>query len=308
MKNEVRGTSRSKKILLTIVAIFVTVFVIVPITFSLFEKNKFGNVALIPINGVLTTDGGSYLGSSTTSSKTIVDFLQKAKDDEQIKVILLEINCQGGSPVATDEIVSAIQKVKAEKPVVAVIREVGASGGYWVASAANYVIANRMSMTGSIGVFSSYLEFSGLMNQYGVGYERINSGKYKDLGIPYRKLDDNEKKLLQDKADKLHQFFIQGVAENRGLDEEKVRSLATGEVFLGIEALNYGLIDKLGNKDTAQEYIKEKYALKEIEYVVYEREASLMDILSGNFGSFGVSIGKGLGSVLFMEDQELMFT
>ena len=107
----------------------------------------------------------------------------------------MEINSPGGSAVASDEIATAVKNAK--KPVISLIREVGASGGYWVASASDYIIANRMSITGSIGVISSYLEFSGLMEKYGVGYERLVAGENKDLLTPYKKLEADQKALVQ---------------------------------------------------------------------------------------------------------------
>ena len=94
------------------------------------------------------------------------------EENKDIKAIVLEINSPGGSAVASDEIASAVKK--SNKPTVAVIREAGASGGYWIASSTDHIIANRMSITGSIGVISSYLEFSGLIEKYWVGWSAKN--------------------------------------------------------------------------------------------------------------------------------------
>lgn len=300
-----RGTepSKTKSIVLTIVAILVFVFIILPLAMSLFDGSKVGNVASIPIEGPITGDGGNYLGSPTASSVEIVAFIKEAGRDPQIKVILVEINSPGGSAVASDEIASALKKT--EKPVVALIREVGASGGYWIASAADQIIANKMSITGSIGVISSYLEFSGLMEEYGVGYERLVAGKYKDMGVPFRELQDEERAILQTKLNKIHGFFIEEIAANRDLPVEKVKGIATGEFYLGIEALNLGLVDQVGDKDTAEQFMKDAYGLKEIDYVVYERELGFFDALASVFAEFSFRIGEGLGSI-FAEQQKVM--
>jgi len=300
-----RGTepSKTKSIVLTIVAILVFVFIILPLAMSLFDGSKVGNVASIPIEGPITGDGGNYLGSPTASSVEIVAFIKEAGTDPQIKVILVEINSPGGSAVASDEIASALKKT--EKPVVALIREVGASGGYWIASAADQIIANKMSITGSIGVISSYLEFSGLMEEYGVGYERLVAGKYKDMGVPFRELQDEERAILQTKLNKIHGFFIEEIAANRDLPVEKVKGIATGEFYLGIEALNLGLVDQVGDKDTAEQFMKDAYGLKEIDYVVYERELGFFDALASVFAEFSFRIGEGLGSI-FAEQQKVM--
>lgn len=297
-------TNKARSVFLTVAAVLVIVFIILPLIFSVFDRSKTGNVALIPITGAITGDGGKFLGTSTVSSNIVVDYIKEADENKQIKVILLEINSPGGSAVASDEIASAVKKAK--KPVVALIREAGASGAYWIASAADHIIANRMSITGSIGVISSYLEFSGLMKEYGVGYEKLVAGERKDIGTPFRKLDDSEKKILQSKLDKIHLFFIKEVAENRNLSLSDVESLATGEFYLGIEAYYLGLVDQLGDKDTAEEYIKDNYKLEKIDYLVYERKASIFDIFSNVFSDFFFKIGEGFGSILVSKENNLM--
>jgi len=300
MKKVVSPSGRSKAIIFSILGTLAVIFIVFPLLGLVFlDGNQFGNVALIPINGPITGNGQNYLGTGTVSSENMVQFVKEADENIQVKVILLEINSPGGSAVASDEIANAVKRAK--KPVVALIREVGASGGYWVASSADYVIANRMSITGSIGVISSYLEFSGLMDKYGVGYERLVAGKYKDIGTPYQRLDDEEKIILQKKLDKIHDFFIQEIAKNRKLPENKVRAIATGEFFLGEEAMNLGLVDKLGDKLIAEEYLKQTYDLDEIEYITYETQETFFDLLTGVFSHFFFNIGEGFGSMLIKE-------
>ena len=136
----------AKIILFTLLGVFLFFFIILPLGFvyligsfspSSSDVVGSGNVALIPIEGVITTDGGSYFNEQTISSKNIVEFIEDADKNSQVEAIVLEINSPGGSAVASDEISIAVKKVK--KPVVAMIREVGASGGYWVASSADYI-------------------------------------------------------------------------------------------------------------------------------------------------------------------------
>jgi len=261
---------------------------------------EYGNVALIKVNGVIMGDGGSsYLGPDTLSSQTIVSFIEEAEEDLTIEAIMVEINSPGGSAVASDEIAAALKSTT--KPTVAVIREVGASGGYWVASATDHIVANRMSITGSIGVISSYLEFSGLMEKYGVGYERLVAGERKDIGTPFRSLTGDEKALLQNKLDLIHDYFIEEVANNRNMNEEQVEQIATGEFYLGIEAYNYGLIDELGDKTTAENYLKENFDLEDISYVEFEPEFTLMDVLQSIATDFSFKMGEGIGSMLVKE-------
>ncbi len=297
MKKEVVQKSRWKVILIVLGIIVGFFFLFIPLLFAVFggQSIAVGNVALIPINGVITTDGASYLGERTISSQDIVQYIEDANGNMQVKVILLEINSPGGSAVASDEIASAVKISK--KPVVALIREVGASGGYWVASSTEHIIANRMSITGSIGVISSYLEFSGLMEKYGVGYEQLTSGKYKDMGTPFKKMGEEERLLFQKKLNRIHEFFIEEIAQNRDLSLSKARELATGEFYLGVEALELGLVDELGDKTMAEEYIKKTYDLEEIAYVPYERQVGLFELLSGVIADQFFRIGEGIGSV-----------
>ncbi len=298
MKKKVLKKSRTSYFLLIVAIVLFTVFIIVPTIFSLFNGSKLGNTALIPVSGVITGSGGKVLGASTISSQSIVDFIEKADENPAIKVIVLEINSPGGSAVASDEIGQAVKN--AEKPVLSYIREVGASGGYWVASATDQIFANRMTITGSIGVISSYLEFSGLMEEYGVGYERLVSGKNKDMGTPFKKLTPEEREVMQKKIDLIHDFFIEEVANNRGLSIEKVRDLATGEIFLGVEAKQLGLVDQLGDMDTVSEYIKKQYHLEEVVYSRYESKPGLFDLLTGVLTDLSFNFGQGIGS-LFVE-------
>ncbi len=282
------------RVLLTVGAVLFVLFVLLPLTFAVFDGEKFGNVAKIPIDGVITSNGGSSFGQSFASAKEIVKFIESADKDKQVQIIVLEINSPGGSAVASDEIAAAVKKVK--KPVVAHIRELGASGGYWIASASDYIIANRMSITGSIGVISSYLEFSGLMEEYGIGYQQLTSGKYKDAGTPFRKLTSEEENLLQKKLDRIHDFFIEEVANNRKLSEKEVRDVATGEFYLGVEAKALGLVDELGGKEELESYLKKEQGLKEIDYLVFEKQLGLFDLFAQVFGDFSFLIGKGIGS------------
>lgn len=288
-----------------ILAVLFVLFFVLPVLVSMFNGLRLGNVAVIPVEGVIMIGSGSYLGGQTASSNTVVDFLKNAEKKSMVEAVLLEINSPGGSAVASDEIASQIKKM--EKPVVAVIREMGASGGYWVASSADYIIANRMSITGSIGVLSSYLEFSGLMEKYGVSYERLVAGDYKDMGTPYRGLEDNERKILQSKLNTIHDFFIKEIAENRGLSEDKVREIATGEFLLGVEALEEGLVDELGDKDTAEKYLKDVAGLEEVDYVKYEVKKGLLEEIFGVVSDYFFRIGEGIGSVLVKEGNKAVW-
>src|SRR3989338_7528837 len=187
-------------ILLAIVAVVIIIgAAFIGMLVSLFDSPNPGllgksNVALIKIEGPILTGKESFF-EPVASSSEIMGFIEEASEDSGIDAIILEINSPGGSAVASDEIVSSISKVK--KPKISFIREVGASGDYWVAASTDYIIANRLSITGSVGVISSYLEFAGLLRDYNVTYRRLVAGKYKDIGDPFRELTNPEEAILQ---------------------------------------------------------------------------------------------------------------
>lgn len=257
------------------------------------------NTAIIPIKGPITIESDSgWFTDQSASSTDVIKMIEKAEDNPDLKAIIFEINSPGGSPVATDEISSKIKDLKQKNiTTVAWVREVGASGAYWIASSTDYVIANRMSIVGSIGVFGSYIEWYGLMNKYNVTYKRLVSGEYKDTGVPYRPLTEREDIYLQSKLDKLHDHFIKAVSENRNMSYAQVKQFATGEIFLGSEAIDNGLIDELGSKEQALNYvesiIKEKPTTKE-----FAKEKSFLDTLMNTINKNSFYIGEGIGNGL----------
>jgi protease-4 len=252
-----------------------------------------GNIAVVPIKGVISTgEGSDMFGGKGTPSEDIVDWIKSADKDEKTKAILLEIDSPGGSPVASEEIATAVKN--ANKTVVAVIRETGASGAFWVASAADYVFASRMSLTGSIGVTGSRLEFAGLLKDYNVTYRQLSSGKYKDAGSPWKEMNPEEQTLFQKMLDDIYADFINAVAENRNLPVDRVKELATGFVLTGAQAKELGLVDAIGNKEDATKYIEQKLNITAELYEFKESKSVFEEIL----GMSSYNIGRGIGTEL----------
>ncbi|MBW2977299.1 signal peptide peptidase SppA [Candidatus Woesearchaeota archaeon] len=265
---------------------------------SLFiEVEPIGNIAEIPIKGVITVEGGSGFGVQATSSEDTVKLIEKASENPSIKGILLNINSPGGSAVASKEIADAIKKVN--KTTVAIIREVGASGAYWIASATDQLIANEMSITGSIGVLGSYLQFSGILERYNITYQRLVGGQFKDIGSPYKDLTKTERNILQEKINKIHDVFIKSVAENRNMSFERMKLISTGEFFLGSEAFELNLIDQVGDIETAKEYLKQELNLTTITLAEYKKPTGFAGLFGSTFSEHFFYIGKGIGSELF---------
>jgi len=290
--------SKKRNVLLVVVIVIAVLLFLSMCSLFLGYDSFLGNVAYIPVKGVITVDGSSsLLGADYASSENIVAFIEDAAEDPLIEAIVFDINSPGGSAVASDEIAQAIKR--ANKTTVAVIREVGASGGYWIASSTDHVVANRMSIVGSIGVISSYLEFSRLLDNYNVTYQRLVAGQYKDMGTPFKELTNEEREILQKKLDKIHGFFIDEIAENRGISHEQVKNMATGEFFLGVEGKEMGLIDELGDLKTAEKYLKEELGLERIDYLYYESKPTLWEALSQIMSPFFYYMGIGMGETLF---------
>jgi len=262
-----------------------------------------GNVAVIPIDGMIQTDdSGSFMPGM--KSMDIVKLVESAQENDEIKAVIIEINSPGGTPVATDEIASAIKLVNKTK--IAVIRETGASGAYWISTAADRIFANRMSIVGSIGVTASRLEIPGLLADYNVTYRKLTAGRLKDAGTIYRDMTPEERQLFQNMLDKLHNEFIKAVAENRHLPEDNVRSLATGFTYLGIEAKELGLIDEFGGRKEALKYIEQTLNIT-AEPIEYKEYKTIFDKIAGMTSESFYSIGKGLGST-FATDTKISFT
>ena len=260
------------------------------------ESETSGNVALIQISGPIMVDGASGLMSSDVADSTeIVRLIQKANDNPDIKAILLEINSPGGTAVASAEIADAISKTN--KTTEAWIREAGASGAYWVASATDHIVANQMSITGSIGVIASYLEVSGLLQKYNVSYQRLVSGKYKDLASPYKKLSTEEEQIMQENLDDMKSIFVEEVAKNRKMSVENVTSLADGRFYLGKQALRLGLVDELGGKDEAIKWIEKKENIK-VELAEYKKPKTLAQLLTEVFSDQSFRVGEGIGKAM----------
>jgi protease-4 len=260
-----------------------------------------GNVALIPVKGVIVADSSDSFFDDAASSEDIVKLIEKAEEDARIKAIIIEINSPGGSAVASDEIAQALKKTN--KTTVAWIREVGASGGYWVASATDHIVANRMSITGSIGVIASYLDFSGFIERYNVSYERLVSGKYKDMGTPFRELTPEERSIFQGVLDDLRDEFIDEVAVNRDMTRKDVERLATGLFYLGSEAQKLGLVDELGGRDEVIAYIEETEGIK-ADIVKYRTTPEFWDLFGGVIAQQSFNIGQGIGDALTREKPE----
>lgn len=198
--------------------------------------------------------------NDAVASEEVMNLIDRANDDEDIKGIIVEVDSPGGYPVAGEEIADAIAASK--KPVVAFIRQSGTSAAYWAITSADKIFASKNSDIGSIGVTISYLDNVGKNEKAGLSYVQLSAGKYKDAGNPDKPLTTEEKALIIRDLKIIHENFIEDVSKNRNIAIEKVRAIADGSSVLGEKAKELGLIDDIGGYSEAKSYIEEKIGEK----------------------------------------------
>jgi len=184
-------------------------------------------------------------------SRSILENIVKFEKNDHIKAILLRINSPGGAVAPCQEIYIELIKARKKKPVVASLGTVAASGGYYIAAAANKIIATPGTLTGSIGVKLELANVQKLLEKIGIEPVVLKSVPYKDIGSPFRQVTPEEKKMLIKLLKDIHRQFVEDIAKGRHLSFEKVEAIADGSVFTGKEAKDLGLVDMLGNFEDA---------------------------------------------------------
>jgi len=192
-------------------------------------------------------------GIDDAVANTIIAQLLFLESEDSKKDIQMYINSPGGVVAPSQSIYQTLGRIRTEDgvPVVASIGAVGASGGYYVALAADSILALPGSMTGSIGVILEYPNVEELLDKLGVRMEVVKSGAQKDMGSPFRAMGPEDRAILDAMITDVHEQFIEAVADGRGMTVEAVRELADGRVMSGRQALEAGLIDRLGNLEDA---------------------------------------------------------
>lgn len=206
-------------------------------------------------------------------SEPIISKLHKYRDDSSVAAIILRINSPGGMAAAAQEIYQEIKRVRQEgKKVFASIESLGASGGYYIACGAEVIFANPSTITGSIGVILPTANYKELMDKLGLKFGGIKSGDYKDIGSPFKDMTEEERNLLQKFVDDVHAQFVEAVAEGRGMEKSEVKKLANGQIFTGRQALEAGLVDRLGNLNEAISWAAKRVGIEGKPKVIREKK------------------------------------
>lgn len=237
-----------------------------------------GKIALIRIEGSISSSKSQIFGGA--SSEEIIRLLKQAREDPSIKAVVIRINSPGGSAAASQEIYGEIIRLKKSgKPVVASIGDIATSGGYYVASAANKIVAEPGAITGSIGAIMVVPQLTEFLKKLGIEFTIIKNGEFKDITSPYREITPEEKQLLQKMLTDVHEQFIKDVSEGRGIEISSIREIADGRIFTGKQAKELRLIDEFGNLNDAIDLAAKLAGIEKPKIVEFERKTLIESLL-----------------------------
>ena len=253
------------------------------------------SVGLIEVSGAITDSGAStLLGGTSGGAREFIRQTEAAREDDNIKAVVIRINSPGGAASASQEMYEAVMRLRKEKPVICSMGDVAASGGYYTAAACNKIYANRATTTGSIGVITELPNYQELARKIGISQSIIKSGKFKDTGNPARPLTAEEKQLFQGLINNLYNQFVNDIVAGRKeatkgqLTRAKLLKLADGRVYTGEQAVENKLIDETGDLYTAVRYAAKAGGLKE--------DAPVTPLSSG--GGLGALFGASAQSAI----------
>ncbi|MFD0792275.1 signal peptide peptidase SppA [Mucilaginibacter litoreus] len=236
------------------------------------SKNR---IAIVYASGEISGGEGD---DNNIGSETISKALRKVRTDDKVKAVVLRVNSPGGSSLASDVIWREVMLTKKVKPIIVSMGDVAASGGYYIACAADSIIAEPNTITGSIGIFAVLPNMQKLFNdKLGVTFDGVKTGKYADLGDVSRPLTPEERLILQNSVNRGYDDFTKAVAQGRGKTQEYINSIGQGRVWTGTQALKIGLVDRLGNVKDAVRSAAKKAGLKDYKLVSYPEQKSTLD-------------------------------
>ena len=261
-------------------------------------------IAVIELEGVIASSYENNFFSVEASASNLLKSLKTAALDNNIKGVIIKINSPGGTVAMSQSIYNEIIELRKTKPVIAVFDDVAASGGYYIASAADRIIAQSGTLTGSIGVIFSFMDYHNLLSdKLNINPVVIKSGKYKDIGSGTRAMTEEERNLMQDIINDSYSQFIEAItagrinrqdtytAQKTELTPQTLRENADGRVFTGRQASKLGFVDCLGGMDVAQNMI-EKMAQEKfnnslsVKLINYNKKASIAEYFS-DFTEYG---------------------
>ncbi|UZP68995.1 signal peptide peptidase SppA [Desulfovibrio mangrovi] len=201
--------------------------------------------------------GVCHIEGFIADSSKVNAWLRELRDDHSIVGVLLRIDTPGGAVAPSQEMYNAVRRLSAEKPVVVSMGSVAASGGYYIAAAADHIVANPSTITGSIGVKMELANMQGLMDKIGISHDALTSGDMKNAGSPFKTMTDEERTYLQGLVGDMYEQFLEAIVNGRHMQIEDVRKAADGRAYTGRQAHALGLVDTLGDMETAYDKLME---------------------------------------------------
>jgi protease-4 len=239
------------------------------------------------IYAVGTIASGEAPSGEVAASDTLVEYINQAADDKNVKAIVLRVDSPGGSSIASDVIWRALMLAREEKPLIVSMGDLAASGGYYIAMPGHVIVAQPGTLTGSIGIYTGKMAYGGTLAKLGIGVESVSEGKLADINSPVKPFTDAERAKIEEQVQAFYEQFVTKVAEARKSTPEKIDKVAQGRVWTGRQAKGIGLVDELGGLTRAVAIAKERAKLPasaDVEIVVYPSKPSLFEALSRPLG------------------------
>ncbi len=244
---------------------------------------------------VIYAEGGIVSGNDEdeVAGDYIAGLLRQAREDDDVKAVVLRVNSPGGSADASDIIQRETILLKKKKPLIVSMGTVAASGGYWISAYGDPIYAQPNTITGSIGVFGMFPNIKKLMNEFGIKVETARTAPAADVFSPFRPKTEAELAVIQKFIDNIYEQFLDKVSEGRKLDRARVHEIAQGRVWSGKQALKLGLVDRFGGLNDAIAAAAEKAGLKDYRVEEYQQPGSFMDDIMEKLG-FGAAVTTGV--------------
>ena len=233
-------------------------------------------IAVAELNGMIGNASGNLISGGNISVDEVRRIVNDVEDNN-IEGLVIRLNSGGGAVATSQEIYNLIKGL--EVPIVVSMKDTVASGGYYIAIAADNIMAQKGTLTGSIGVISTFVNPEGFYEKLGIEVETITSGEHKDM--TQREMTEEERKKMQRISDDIYNQFIEDIVAERDLSEEDVRELATGELFVGSMAREKGLIDDIGGLECSIDKVSSKANVEDPIIINLEEDEGLLNIILG---------------------------
>lgn len=246
-------------------------------------------IALLHLEGIIQDVGSvPFMSSIAYDHRKFLRMIERASIDPSVEGVILKVNTPGGGVVESAEIHDKLVELQDvyNKPLYVSMGNTAASGGYYVSAPADKIVAHSATLTGSIGVIMENIDISELASQYGIDFNTIKSGEFKDIMSSTRPMTDEEHELLQQMIDDLYEDFVQVIVNGRDMSDDRVRDIGDGRVYTGKQAQDLGLIDELGTLDDTIEMMKETYQLNDARVVEYEPSMSISQFIGLSMNNF----------------------